>query len=526
MRLLSVWLLMLLSSLLMGQQTLKVGIYDNAPKIFLDEQNNPSGFFIELLSAIAKDANLTLSYAPCSWEQCLEKLEKGEIDIMPDVAYSKDRANRFDFNEEAVVSSWSIIYATPEANILSILDLHRKKIAVLKESFQYISLKEQAIAFDIKPLFIEVDTFDEAFKLLITKKADVALVNNFYGELYEKTPTIKKTNVFLTPAMLKFAFPKNTNPSLINTIDTHLKTYKQNQSSIYYDIKKRWLESKDKEILPSWAKWGLGIMALIIMGLICSVLFFKYLLSLKITELREKEQMLLAQSRNAIMGEMLSMIAHQWKQPLAVLSMLANNIKVDIELGTFDKKIADDLQKEICEQIFYLSRTIDDFRDFLKPNKEKYLTEELSGVVEQALGLIGKTLESHNITIFKAYSKVENLLIYPSELMQVIINILQNAKDAFIQNKTPHPSISIHVYQKEDSAYIEIEDNAGGIKNEILKNIFEPYFTTKSETGGSGLGLYMSKVIIESHFYGTIKVSSSEENSTFVISFPIKKNQQ
>ncbi len=128
---------------LLHAATLNVGVYNNPPKIFFDTERRPTGFFIDVLNDLAHKNNWTLNYVSCQWDECLQKLENGEIDVMPDVAYSKSREERFDFNNEAVLSSWSVVYARATRHIISIIDLDQKNIAVLKNSIQADSVRKQ-----------------------------------------------------------------------------------------------------------------------------------------------------------------------------------------------------------------------------------------------------------------------------------------------------------------------------------------------------------------------------------------------
>ncbi len=513
--------LLLLSSLLGAENpTLTVGIYNNAPKLFLDEYDKPSGFFVELLDAIAKEASWNLNYVACDWEECLAKLEKGEIDIMPDVAHSKEREKRFDFGREVVISSWSMVYGRKNNTILSILDLDKKRVAVLKNSIQFTFLKEQALLFDIKPRFIETEIFSDSIGLLQANKVDAAIINNFFDT---RGLSIERTNVFLNPVILKFAFSKTLDPYIKQNLDTHLKTYKVQTSSPYYIAKKKWLEQQyTHSTLPSWLAYALLAITLLVVLLGGLVAFFRYLLNLKIKELRENEKLLIVQSRHAAMGEMISMIAHQWKQPLAILSMLSNNIKADIELGLFTPENALIFHEKISYQIVYLSQTIDDFRNFFKPQKEKQHLKDFNEVIQNALSLVAPSLENNHIEVSLSLGKIENVLLHRNELMQIILNLLKNAKDAFDQSTQAQRHIHIATFLRDETIVVEIEDDAGGIKEEIQGHIFEPYFTTKGNLNGTGLGLYMSKAIIETHFNGVLFFTCSKGKTKFTIQFPHK----
>ena len=164
----------------------------------------------------------------------------------------------------------------------------------------------------------------------------------------------------------------------------------------------------------------------------------------------------------------------------------------------------------------------DDFRNFFKPQKQKHHLEDFNDVIKNALNLVAPSLENHHIEVNLNFGKIENVWIYRNELMQVILNLLKNAKDAFEQSKAIKKQIHIETFMHNEWIVIEIEDNAGGIKEEIRGRIFEPYFTTKENLNGTGLGLYMSKAIIETHFNGSLFFTCNEGKTKFTIQFPRK----
>jgi PAS domain S-box-containing protein len=237
-------------------------------------------------------------------------------------------------------------------------------------------------------------------------------------------------------------------------------------------------------------------------------------------EIKEQEEIMIAQSRHAAMGEMISMIAHQWRQPLSVISMASNNILADIELESLDENDLKDTALEIITQTQELSKTIDDFRDFFKPNKnlENILVEDIFGETFQ---IMGKSLENNEIEIIKEFHSTHYIKTYSRELMQVLINIIKNAKEALVDNKVNNRQIRITIEDLDENINIKIIDNAGGINPNIIPNIFEPYFSTKEEKSGTGLGLYISKTIIEKHLKGTIKAFNEKDGACFYIQLPL-----
>ncbi len=239
-------------------------------------------------------------------------------------------------------------------------------------------------------------------------------------------------------------------------------------------------------------------------------------------ELGQKEDMLIAQSRQAAMGEMISMIAHQWRQPLSVISMGSNNILADVELDTVNNNTLKSSANEILDQTQELSKTIDDFKSFFEPNKIKDIVL-VSDVIKDTLKIIEKSLINNDIEIKCTYNNNNKVEIYSRELMQVFINIINNAKDALIDNQIENKKIIITEDMIDNMIVIKISDNAKGIPENILLKIFEPYFTTKKEQNGTGLGLYMSKVIVQKHLNGTIKAYNENDGAVFEIKLPYKK---
>ncbi|MGM0518631.1 MAG: PAS domain-containing protein [Campylobacterota bacterium] len=237
-------------------------------------------------------------------------------------------------------------------------------------------------------------------------------------------------------------------------------------------------------------------------------------------ELKNKEELMIAQSRHAAMGEMISMIAHQWRQPISVISMAANNILADIQLDMVDNDELRENTESMIQQTTYLSQTIEDFRDFFRPNKSKEITTPKK-VLDESLKIMDKALENNDIEVELTKNENHEISIYSRELLQVFLNILKNAKEALQNNKKDNRVIKIEITKKDKVSRTIMKDNAGGIKNEILDKIFDPYFSTKNEKSGTGLGLYMCKTIIEKHFNGEIGVYNDKQGACFYIDIPL-----
>ena len=233
-----------------------------------------------------------------------------------------------------------------------------------------------------------------------------------------------------------------------------------------------------------------------------------------ITELKHKDEMLIAQSRSAAMGEMIGMIAHQWRQPLTVISMNVNNMLLDIELDELGMNNVKEYSGDIVKQIEHLSKTIDDFRNFFQPDKS-ILKVKLQDVLEETNSIVKDSLTNNNITLDMSFDSESEVDAYPRELMQVFVNIINNAKDSLLQKKSTNLNIDIKVFEDKEYVITQICDNGVGIDEAILLKIFDPYFTTKDTKNGTGLGLYMSKMIIEDHLHGKIEAYHNDEGACF-----------
>lgn len=236
-----------------------VGIYQNAPKVFIDDNGNPAGFFPEVLNEIAAREGWQLVYQPCRWEACLAALARGDLDLMMDVAYSGDRARQFDFNTEIVLFSWSIVYAHPTVELESILDLDNRRVAVLRGSVQEAALRQEAQQFGIAPQVIGVSSFEEVFRLIAAGEAEAGIVNRFYGLHTTAHAMVKETPLLFNPAQLYFTTPKGKNTDLLVAIDRQLQEMKASDRSVYAQALNRWLNGPSLVIDRDLAYWLLAL---------------------------------------------------------------------------------------------------------------------------------------------------------------------------------------------------------------------------------------------------------------------------
>ncbi len=238
--------------------------------------------------------------------------------------------------------------------------------------------------------------------------------------------------------------------------------------------------------------------------------------AMDITELKHKDEMLINQSRLAAMGEMIGMIAHQWRQPISSIAMDANNMLLDIALEDFNTIQAEKYANSITHQTKHLSDTIDDFRNFFKPDKV-ISKVNIKEAIDSTLNIVKDSLRNNSIELKTFYETDRKVDAYPRELMQVFVNIITNSKDALMLKEQDNALITIVVNEDEKYINIEICDNGGGIDADVLPKVFDPYFSTKDDKTGTGIGLYMSKMIIENHLNGAIEAYNRDEGACFIV---------
>ncbi|WP_071626550.1 cache domain-containing protein [Poseidonibacter lekithochrous] len=291
----------------------------------------------------------------------------------------------------------------------------------------------------------------------------------------------------------------------------------------FYTDKLELAIKKKKEELDSYKKEYLFNVFLIIIiittALLIASIYFSNLVQKKfmgyrnkiykeIENNRKKDTLLAQQSKMAAMGEMIGNIAHQWRQPLSLISTSSSSLKLKQELNLITEDDITKTSDTITTTTQHLSKTIDDFRNFFKPNKENTKTTT-SEVWNKTYNLIKDQYITKNINII---TDIEEKAIYllENELIQVILNLLNNARDEFDKKDLKENFIFVDIKEEAEKLYIHIKDNAGGIPAHIMGRVFEPYFTTKHQSQGTGIGLYMSQEIIKKHMEGTIEAYNSE----------------
>jgi len=237
----------------------------------------------------------------------------------------------------------------------------------------------------------------------------------------------------------------------------------------------------------------------------------------EIKKREEKEKMLLQQSKLAAMGEMMDAVAHQWKQPINIINMQVDMMGYDYEDKLIDQKYVDEFQQKVSSQVKHMTSTLNEFRSFFRPNKEES-EFDIKAMVDKVLLLVKDEFIKNKITINVNNTNSFSLQGIENEFKHLILNIINNAKDAFNDNNIENRIITINILTNEDSKYLEICDNAGGIPKHVIEDIFKANVTTKEEGKGTGIGLYMSAQIAQKH-NGILSVTNENSGAKFTFKY-------
>ena len=496
------------------------------------ENNKHIGIAADYIKIIENKIKTPIVLIPTkTWSESIEKGKKRECDIFSLVMTTPEREKYLNFTKPFLNIPVVLASNINAPFIDNINQIKHEKLAIVKDYayaeifkikfpninfIDVVNVKEglkkvekgevfgfigslATVGYEIQNNYIGqlkiTGKFDETLDLAIASRNDEAILNTILNKAIEDIPSIQRQEIL--NKWISINYPKEVDYKLLIPITIFL--------FILVLIYRQYLLKKlNKKLLDK--------------------------VKLEIQKNEEKNRILIQQSRMASMGEMLENIAHQWRQPLSTISVCATGMEVKKKYNTLDDEEFFKSINHIKKSTQYLSNTIDDFRNFF--SKDKILTKiNISNVINKALDLVSTTFNSNKIVVVKHLEDI-NILSLENELIQVFMNIFVNAKDALKEQKQEQPLLIITITKENGFLNIKIQDNANGIKEDIIDKIFEPYFTTKHKFKGTGIGLYMSKLLVEKHLNGSLLVSNKtfvyEEKeyfgAEFIISLPLENS--
>lgn len=520
------------------RKTLVVGIYENPPKVFTTKSGKPAGIFIDIIEHIADSEGWKLRYVSGTWAEGLDRLAKGEIDLMPDVAYTSEREKLFAFHKVPVLSSWFQVYAPKDSGIRSIVDLDGKRIAVVDRSVQKDAFESLAKSFGFSVTLISLPDHKKLFETVTRGEADAAISDRFHAFRYARTFGLEDTAVIFHPTTLFFAGPKRGSGELLNTLDDYLITLKKDPKSIYYQSLKRWVAEEVPFRIPTWVQI-LGLVGgVVLLMSLAGGFILKHQMNARTQELRqlnqEMEQRIVertaelakamekAQAADRIKSAFLATMSHELRTPLNSIIGFT---------GILLQGLAGPLNEEQKKQMSmvqtsarHLLSLINDVLDISKIEAGQMTLSiepfELRPSIEKILKIILPMAEKKGLDLrLEISDDLGTVTTDQRRLEQVLLNLLNNAVKF-----TEKGNITVSCRKENDHYLLSVSDTGIGIRPEEIPDIFQPFH--QIDTGltrryeGTGLGLSICKRLIEM-MGGSFHVESQlGKGSRFTIRFP------
>ncbi len=484
-----------------------------------DAKGNYIGIIADFIKIIEEHTDLVFQkHATKTWEESLALLKSHKVQMLT-VSTDTELNDDFLLTEPFLSNPIVIIMKEGTPYINSLYQIKDKTIVVIKDYGYVNKIKKIYPNYN----FVEVRNVHAGLSGVAEGKYDAMLTTMALGSYtitkmqLANIAVVGKTE-FTTH--LAFAIDKNYAPlvDIINKVgaivDEHTK-----QQILHKWVSQEYVEKVDYTLL-----WQIAfIFFLIILGTLFWSWRLKKEIARRIVLEKENEKMLAQQAKHAALGEMMDAVAHQWKQPLNAISMMNELLLLEYKDGNLDEAYLLEHKKDTDIQVEHLLTTLSEFRSFFRPDKEAEFFN-LKESIEAVLLLVKDDLLKHTIEVELICDESIHLSVIKNEFKHVLLNLISNARDAFVENEIKSRKLKILVKELEDSVEIEIIDNAGGIPEQILPNIFDANVTSKSDGKGTGIGLYMSKQIMEK-MSASISAKNHDNGATFLLKIPAMKKQ-
>ncbi|OQA35043.1 MAG: Autoinducer 2 sensor kinase/phosphatase LuxQ [Betaproteobacteria bacterium ADurb.Bin341] len=541
----------------------RVGVYDNAPKVFVDSRSRPAGFFIELIEEAARLDGWQLEFVVCEWNDCLKKLEAGSIDLMPDVAVSEERLKRFDFNAIPVAQSWSTLLYHPRLPVLTLNDLANKRIAILQSAVQEDVLAQMMASLNLSYQVVYVDSLAKGFESVQQGAAEAVVSNNFFAGRNASSYGLRLSPVIFNPASLQFAVAKGRHADLLTRIDRLLAQWRLDPDSVYYRALNRAMAAPQVEILGvAWKTviaWSASLLFLLLGGAALAIFSNRQLeqiISKRTAELQTaierherteaelerhrnhleqivasrtielEEAKKAAEAANLAKSGFLASMSHELRTPLNAILGFSQLMARDASIPPAQRE-----QLEIINRSGeHLLAMINDVLDLSKIESGKIAVSSeivnLRQVCTEVADLMRLRASERGLRLdFILDDGVPaHIRSDATKLRQVLLNLLGNAVKF-----TKEGDVVLHVRMpKEGQLLIEVHDTGPGISQDLQQAIFEPFVQAdnKGNSGGTGLGLAISRRIVEM-MGGRIGMTTRVgQGSCFWLELPVEKMEQ
>ncbi|MBT4888419.1 MAG: transporter substrate-binding domain-containing protein [Rhodospirillales bacterium] len=513
------------------KRLLRVGVYQNAPQVFINEDGDAEGIYVDILSEIARLEDWQLEFVESSFSDGLESVRSGQIDILTSIASTPEREKFIDFSKETIISIWGQLYVHPKFSPQNILDLNEKKIAVMKSGLLGDRFKTLCKNFDVGCRIIPMSSYDDALQAIDDGKVDAAVVNSILGFSREAFYQSKRSSIVFSPFRLQVAVPEGMNSDITAIIDQYISQWRADKNSFYFQTLDRWLGVKPSETtaIPTWMYWvsAGGIASILIF------IFWNMTLRSQITQRKKAEKELEkakveAETANAAKSEFLAAMSHDLRTPLNAI-MGFSDVMRQATFGRLENPQYEEYVDDIHNSGALLVNLINDILDLSKIEAGKYdLSDDpldVGALIEVSFRQLKKMAEIANQTIVvNVQENMPHLLGDERALIQILNNLLSNA----IKFSPNSGQIKIIAQLNEsNSVLLSVEDTGIGMSQEGIGKALKPFEQADGihsrRHEGTGLGLHLCFNFMKL-FGGTLEIKSKlEQGTTVTLSFPSER---
>ncbi len=535
-------LCLLLALPLWAADPVRVGVYQNSPKVDYTAAGKAEGIFVDLIEAIAKKEGWTLEYVPGTFSEGLSRLAEGQIDLMTDVALTSERAGLYAFHGEPVLSSWNQVYARRGSGIRSLLDLDNKRVAVLEGSMQQDFVRQMMAGFSIKPRLVPLPDFAAAFLAVAEGRADAVVTNRFYGARHAAASDLEDTAIIFNPSSLYFAASKSGDPLLLSAIDRQLLVLKSDSSSVYYGSLGRWTTGDLRKELPPWVRWAvLATILLLLASLMWGVALRRTAVRLRDSEQRQRQLALelglakeAAEAADRMKSAFLATMSHELRTPLNSIIGFTGIVLQGLA-GPLNDEQAKQLGM-VRDSSRHLLALINDVLDISKIEAGELgvaqVPFDLAASIRKVIGIVGPLADRKGLSLDVTVAPdIGEMNSDARRVEQILLNLLGNAiKFTELGGVTLDvsllPSWQAEPAQAAQAAVrMRVTDTGIGIQPEDMEMLFKPFRQVDSVLSrkheGTGLGLAICRRLAEL-MGGKIDAESVwQQGSAFSVTLPL-----
>lgn len=528
-----------------AERTVRVGIYENEPKVFIDEAGQPSGIFVDLLEAIATEEGWELEYIPGTWSEGLSALQAGEIDLMPDVAYTEERGKTFDFHEQYVVESWSYVYVSGRRRVDGVWDLEGLNVAVLRGSVQETELVRVTDGFGIDVSLVPADSLGDAFERVREGEADGAVSNRFFGDYSSREYGLVRTPIVFGGSRLYYAVARGRNADLIEAIDLHVKRWFDEPGSIYYTTLEHYTGDGQDDLLLRNVQRVLTGVAVALFVSLGAVLLLRWQVNVRTRDLRAAQAELLGHRNRleALVAERtaqleaanvaLERISRAKSEFLAFMSHeFRNELNTILGFSRLLLATPGDITGDQLRQVEFIAGSAGRLRALMTDVLDLAKAEsgsmqlvcerfDLANLVDDVIGSFAAMAEERGNDLVSEFT-VAPVVVDSDEgiVRQILANLVSNALKF-----TEGGRVTVSVVPREKGALLEVSDTGKGLTEEEREHLFDEFWQSIDARRRSGIGTGLGLSIcmqLASLLGGSIEVESTPGvGSTFTLALPL-----